>query len=450
LCDGCLAAKDEIPPREPTYEDCEKFQPCGECEACQAVPPKFCENQWKTPEDVVDTTIMDAVGSVGELIADILDPFLDYDQLVRITQAPGVAFSETEARCGECAACKADPQEECTNPVNIREGFEDLIEDATSRGLILVSDLLAAEEGDEHLLQVIIDELLEELLAANGPVDNILGDVGTILTDGVTPVALKQLLVDVILFEGDVPCGKKDCPYCGEDPDPDVKECPDPDNRNLLGEVNTLLVDMLEDTDFLDTVVWMLEDALIEAAYGADAYPLTTAYVEIAGVGLVPVSPEQIVTGLFNGLWAFFELLREWLIDGFQVMDEDTGLLSELDLDNLPEGHPFEGGYIPLVDFVDGFLAAFLNETRIRGSIANPLIDTVLGIGGAIFASTTPSLLGVIQNRVAESMYADSQEVGPIAVISALMTDQAEALRDHHGCGSDRSRYRGAGAVYRR
>ncbi|NLI71073.1 MAG: hypothetical protein GX364_09450 [Firmicutes bacterium] len=425
-CDGCLAAIDDG--REPTYADCEHFQPCGECEACQADPPEFCERQWKTPADVVDTTIKEAVGEAGDMITDLIAPFLEYEQLVRMTEAPGVAFKETEARCGECTGCTSDPQGPCENPVNIREGFEELIEDATSRGLTLVSALLAAEEGDDDdlLLQVIIDELLDELLAANGPIDNILVDVGKILNDDVTSTALKQLIVDIVLFEGDVPCGKKDCPFCGEDPDPDLEECPDPDNRNLLNEVNTLLVDMLGDTEFLDTVIWMLEDALIEAAYGEEAYPLSTAYVEIAGIGLVAVSPEQIVTGLFNGLWAFFELLREWLIDEFQVMDEDTGLLSELDFNNLPEGHPFEDGYISLVEFIDGFLAKFLTEARIRGTIADPAIDTVLGIGGAIFDSTTPSLLGIIKNRIEESMYADSGKVGPIALIGELMAEQAE------------------------
>ncbi len=44
----------------------------------------------------------------------------------------------------------------------------------------------------------------------------------------------------------------------------------------------------------------MLEDAIIEAAYGPEAYPLTTAYVEIAGIGLVPVSPEQLRTGGYS------------------------------------------------------------------------------------------------------------------------------------------------------
>ncbi len=71
-------------------------------------------------------------------------------------------------------------------------------------------------------------------------------------------------------------------------------------------------------------------------------------------------------------------------------MDEDTGLLSAVDFGSLPEGHPFYDGYVSLAEFIDGFLANFLTEARIRSYIANPAIDTVLGIGGDLFTSAAP------------------------------------------------------------
>lgn len=420
-CAGCLAALAES--REPGFADCEKFQPCGDCDGCNADPKEPCVNQWKTPADTVDS-LSETASGLGDTIHELIDGFLEYETLEKITEAPAAALGTMDARCGKCAGCTADPQTDCLDPVNIRTGFDEIVEFATLPAITLVSDILGAQDGTDYLLQNIIDELLADLLAENGPVDGILTDVGVILNDGVTGTALKQLIVDIILFNGNVPCGDDACPFCG-DPETALEECPTPEVRSLLGDVNTLLTDILSDTDLLDLVVYMLEDAIIEAAYGPEAYPLTTAYVEIAGIGLVPVSPEQLRTGIFNGLWAFFELLREWLIDGFQVMDEDTGLLSAVDFESLPEGHPFYDGYVSLAEFIDGFLANFLTEARIRSYIANPAIDTVLGIGGDLFTSAAPSLRGIIETRITESMYADSQNKGPIALISELIAGQA-------------------------